>query len=207
VLELDKTQKSPSGSAMINPQQCLTKAQYSQNMDKISQVMQELQPEFGDYIIYVDESGDHSLTYINPEYPVFVLAFCIFKVSEYTSRIVPSIQDFKFQFFGHDMVILHEREIRKREGRFKMLFDSEVRAAFYENLNRAIDEAAFKVVACEIDKHNYRNTGYKADGPYRVAMEFGLERAFYEIQAMGKRVEKRLLCLKVAVKKKMPNWN
>ena len=42
-----------------------------------------------DYIIYVDESGDHSLAKINPEYPLFVLALCIVKKSEYADQIVP----------------------------------------------------------------------------------------------------------------------
>ena len=32
---------------------------------------------FSDFIVFVDESGDHSLEVINPDYPVFVLAFCI----------------------------------------------------------------------------------------------------------------------------------
>ena len=27
-----------------------------------------------DFIVYVDESGDHSLEFINPRYPLFVLA-------------------------------------------------------------------------------------------------------------------------------------
>ena len=31
-----------------------------------------------DYIVYVDESGDHSMEHINQEYPLFVLALCIF---------------------------------------------------------------------------------------------------------------------------------
>ncbi|WP_244948789.1 DUF3800 domain-containing protein [Campylobacter hyointestinalis] len=34
---------------------------------------------FSNHIVYVDESGDHSLTNINKDFPVFVLAFCIFK--------------------------------------------------------------------------------------------------------------------------------
>ncbi|MDR2189439.1 MAG: DUF3800 domain-containing protein [Azonexus sp.] len=38
---------------------------------------------WSDTIIYVDESGDHSLESIDPEYPVFVLAFCIFRKDEY----------------------------------------------------------------------------------------------------------------------------
>jgi hypothetical protein len=157
--------------------------------------------EFGDYIIYVDESGDHSLSEINPEFPIFVLAFCIFKVSDYTSKIVPAIQNFKFKFYGHDMVILHEREIRKREGPFKILFDKDVRDAFYRNLNATIDGAEFKVVACIIDKYRFRNTGYKADNPYRVAMEFGLERAFYEIQGEGQSGKKTFVVFESRGKK------
>ncbi|MFB1489275.1 MULTISPECIES: DUF3800 domain-containing protein [unclassified Thiocapsa] len=33
-------------------------------------------PGFSRFTIYVDESGDHGLERINPEYPLFVLAFC-----------------------------------------------------------------------------------------------------------------------------------
>lgn len=34
---------------------------------------------FGDYVVFADESGDRSLTSINAEYQVFVLAFCVFE--------------------------------------------------------------------------------------------------------------------------------
>src|SRR5216683_621493 len=54
--------------------------------------------EFSDYIIYVDESGDHSLTSINPQHPVFVLAFCIFEKRAYYETIVPAVQRLKFDF-------------------------------------------------------------------------------------------------------------
>jgi len=39
-------------------------------------------PNFSDYIIYVDESGDHGLERIDPEFPIFVLAFCIIRKSD-----------------------------------------------------------------------------------------------------------------------------
>jgi len=61
-----------------------------------------------DFIIYVDESGDHSLTSIDPEYPIFVLSFCIFRKEDYTQRVAPAIRELKFATFGHDMVVLHE---------------------------------------------------------------------------------------------------
>ncbi|WIX32645.1 DUF3800 domain-containing protein [Salinicola sp. JS01] len=32
---------------------------------------------FSDFVVYVDESGDHGMLNIDANYPVFVLAFCI----------------------------------------------------------------------------------------------------------------------------------
>ena len=77
--------------------------------------------DFSDYIVYVDESGDHSLTSIDSEYPVFVLTFCIFKKDTYINNIIPNFQKFKFKHFGHDIVILHENEIRRRKNQFRIL--------------------------------------------------------------------------------------
>lgn len=74
-----------------------------------------------DYIVYVDESGDHSLESINPEYPLFVLSFCIFRKAAYTNSVTPAVRNLKFETFGHDMVILHEHDIRKKRGAFSRL--------------------------------------------------------------------------------------
>lgn len=74
--------------------------------------------QFSEYIVYVDESGDHGLETIDPNYPVFVLAVCIFKKSDYANIAVPLLQSFKFKHFGHDQIILHERDIRKNIGGF-----------------------------------------------------------------------------------------
>ncbi|CAC9451571.1 hypothetical protein BSPLISOX_2138 [uncultured Gammaproteobacteria bacterium] len=46
--------------------------------------------DFSDYIVYVDESGDHGLVNIDTQYSIFVLAFCIFKKSDY----LKTVQDF-----------------------------------------------------------------------------------------------------------------
>ncbi|RXZ32336.1 DUF3800 domain-containing protein [Oxalobacteraceae bacterium CAVE-383] len=73
---------------------------------------------FSKYIIYVDESGDHSLQSIDEKYPLFVLAFCVFHKRHYSEQIVSALEKFKFNHFGHDQVILHETEIRKEKGAF-----------------------------------------------------------------------------------------
>ena len=60
---------------------------------------------FGRYVVYVDESGDHNLATINPQSPVFVLAFCIFDKEDYRLGAVPMVQKLKFDFWGHDCAI------------------------------------------------------------------------------------------------------
>jgi hypothetical protein len=55
---------------------------------------------FSDYVVYVDESGDHSLQSIDPDFPVFSLAFCIFKKPDFVETVVPVVQRLKFDFWG-----------------------------------------------------------------------------------------------------------
>jgi len=70
--------------------------------------------QFSRYIVYVDESGNHNLQSIDPQYPIFVLAFCVFHKRHYSEVIVPTLEKFKFNHFGHDQIVLHENEIRRR---------------------------------------------------------------------------------------------
>ena len=85
---------------------------------------------YSDYIVYVDESGDHSLVKINPDYPIFVLVFCVFKKAAYIEKTVPHLQQFKFNHFGHDIVVLHEHEIRKEKVPFNIFKSKAERLAF-----------------------------------------------------------------------------
>lgn len=71
-------------------------------------------PPHSDYIVFVDESGDHSLESVNPDYPIFVLAFCILPTAACVDQITPAVRRLKCQLFGHDLVILHEHDIRKK---------------------------------------------------------------------------------------------
>ena len=139
-------------------------------------------PEFGDYIVYVDESGDHSLVNIDREFPVFVLAFCIFPIIPYAEKVVPSVEKLKFEFFGHDMIVLHEHEIRKSKPPFDILLNADTRSRFMARLSDVVTNAPFKVVACVIKKEQYLSSIYQSSNPYHVALEFGLERVYLEIQ-------------------------
>jgi hypothetical protein len=89
--------------------------------------------EFGEYIVYVDESGDHSMTSIDENYPIFSLAFCVFKKADYVRIAVPAMQEFKFRWFGHDTVVMHEADIVKRRGPFHFLQYDKIRSRFMDD--------------------------------------------------------------------------
>jgi hypothetical protein len=131
---------------------------------------------FGNYVVYVDESGDHGLENIDPQHPVFVLAFCIFDKQVYTQQVVPSVQALKFQFWGHDNVILRSYDIRKAVGPFNILMNSDVRVAFINSINTVIDDAGFTLIAAVIDKQRLvRQYAFPAI-PYNIALAFCMER-------------------------------
>ena len=108
---------------------------------------------FSNFTIYVDESGDHSLESINPEYPLFVLTFCLVMKADYQTQVAPETAGFKHRWFGHEAVILHAHEIRKEKGDFAFLFDRMVRERFLEELNGLMERLPYTLIASAIDKH------------------------------------------------------
>lgn len=163
-------------------------------------------PPFSDYIVYVDESGDHSLESINPEYPLFVLSFCIFRKDAYANTMTPAVRRLKFETFGHDMVVLHEIDIRKKKGAFAKL-GKEAREAFLTRLTDIIQAEDFRLVAVVIDKGKLKTRYANPGHPYHLAMEFGLERIHRYLQSMGRITGSRIWFAKRAARRRMPNWN
>ncbi len=137
-----------------------------------------------DFIVYVDESGDHSLRAIDPQYPLFVLSLCVFRKEEYTQHITPAIRRLKFETFGHDMVVLHESDIRFKRGPFAQL-SKEPRESFLASLTETIAQASFRLVAIVIDKRKLRMTPGADLHPYHLALTFGLERLHHLLRACG----------------------
>jgi hypothetical protein len=142
-------------------------------------------PRFDDYIVFVDESGDHGMASIDPSYPMFVLAFCVFEKHAYATRTTPAVVQFKFTHFGHDQVILHETDIRKNRGPFTLLRDPNRRDAFLNDLNELMRGAEFTLIASAIRKHEHRARYAEPPHPYHTAMGFGLERVYLELRGRG----------------------
>lgn len=139
---------------------------------------------FGDHVVFVDESGDHRLEVINPDYPVFVRAFCVISCSDYIGRIMPSVRSLKYRYFGHDMVILREHEIQKRTGAFSRL-NKEQRETFLGDLSGIIEAVPMTIIAVVIHKERHKARYKSPDHPYHLAMAYGLERVWKFLQSVG----------------------
>ncbi|MEI2677852.1 MAG: DUF3800 domain-containing protein [Burkholderiaceae bacterium] len=130
---------------------------------------------FSDYVVYVDESGDHALASVDRDYPVFVLALCIFHKRHYSEKIIPAVEKLKFNYFGHDSVVLHENEIRKQKGPFAFLAQRAVRDQFMAQLSSIMDASNFILIAGVVDKARLPKSEGAASNPYHIALGICLE--------------------------------
>ena len=159
-----------------------------------------------DFHFFMDETGDHGLTFIDENFPIFLLAGCLFESEEY-EKITREIHDFKQEFFNTNEVILHSRDIRKCEGAFQILFNLELKKKFYERLNSIISNANFTTIAVAIDKKKHiEKYGKIAGDPYTICLSYILERLIFStdqnheastvsitIEKRGKKEDKQLL--------------
>lgn len=142
--------------------------------------------DFSDYIVFADESGDHGIKTINPENPIFVLAFCIFRKTDYISIVKQAVAKFKIDFWGHDLVVLHNHEIRKSKGEFSFLFNEELRRIFLHSLNEMIRTIPFSIAATAIDKR-YLGSDSSSTNPYVLALGSCLQQTIEFLQEKGQR--------------------
>jgi Protein of unknown function (DUF3800) len=129
-----------------------------------------------DFVIYVDESGDHGLNNIDPEYPLFVLAFVIMRREDYVAKITPDLLRLKFNYWGHDQIVFHERDIRKKVGSFAILADKGTQSDFMNDLTHLIKEAPFHICVTIIDKKKLAKKYTDPWNPYHVALGACMER-------------------------------
>lgn len=132
------------------------------------------------YYLFLDETGDHGLSYIDDNFPLFLLSGVFISEEEY-SILRKEINDFKNKFFKTTEVILHSRDIRKVEGPFQILFNLEIKKHFYEDINRILGNTNYKIFGAGIDKRKHiEKYGKTAHDPYSTSLSFLIERLIFE---------------------------
>lgn len=144
------------------------------------------------FCLYMDESGDHGLTQINENFPVFLLCGVLIEERNYPA-LRDSINDVKAEFWGNKQVVFHSRDIRKHDKEFSILFDLAIKERFYQGINRIITNNSYTVIASAIRKDEYiKRFGRLSNDVYEIALSFIIERAVFfldRFNVVGKELE------------------
>lgn len=140
-------------------------------------------------IMFLDESGDHSLVKIDSSYPMFVLVGCIFDFDYYTNVVEKETKSLKVKYFGKDTVILRSYDIRKQKGDFSVLVDRKKREAFYTELDILMSRFQFTIIAAAINKTKLKDQYSSPNNPYHLCFQFILERS---VMFLGRSKEKMI---------------
>jgi len=131
----------------------------------------------------MDESGDHGLTTIVPEFPVFLLCGVLVAQDDYET-IKASMNAIKVEHWDDKKVIFHSRDIRKQEKEFVKLFDMDVKQRFYTGINGVISNENYTIIASGVRKDRYiKAYGKLSNDVYELSLSFIIERTVFCLDA------------------------
>lgn len=136
------------------------------------------------YYFFLDETGDHGLNYVDKNFPIFLLCGCLLS-EDRLRNLEAEVNTFKQKYFKTEGVILHSREIRKCEGAFQVLFDLDLKATFYEDLNLMLKKGEYTIIGAAVNKDEHiKKYGKGARDPYALSLSFIMERLVFYLQKM-----------------------
>lgn len=128
-------------------------------------------------VLFLDESGDHNLSVIDPQYPMFVLGGVIMEVDYAKGPLTDALNDFKRRMLGRTDLVLHTADIVRNRNGFERMKDPGYRAEFLDGLNDLMRRAEYRVVACAIHKSAHLSRyGLAAVDPYMLSLDILVER-------------------------------
>lgn len=131
------------------------------------------------YYLYIDECGDQNLENYNSSFPVFTL--CGVLVSrENMRKLEEEFHSLKKEFWGHQDIIIHSREIRRCKNEFINLLDPTVKERFYERINSILSQRdIYVVVACTILKEPFIRLFSSTEDVYGLSLSYLIERSIF----------------------------
>lgn len=136
--------------------------------------------------LFLDESGDHNLSIIQTDYPIFALGGIIVENDYADGVMVDIVNQFKQDLFGTTDIILHTADITRNRNGFEKLIEPQFRKQFYDKLNALMRNLDYMIVACVIKKSDHlARYGIRAFDPYQLSLEILVERFCFEIGADG----------------------
>jgi hypothetical protein len=110
------------------------------------------------YLIFLDEVGVPSFhrdinIYKNPSvYPILTITALIISRKIYGGILMKDIDDIKQDLFGSKNICFHSREIRRKDGIFKIFINDEKYLLFKKRMDDAFEKSSIVIISSSIDK-------------------------------------------------------
>lgn len=136
--------------------------------------------------LYIDETGDHSLSKIQKSYPIFVLCGIICDEKYHDGELTDFVEKLKLKHFGTTDIILHSKEMTHPQGAshasYVRFMDEDFRRKFYADFEKMLFKLDIKIVACVIMKNkHFAKYGLEAKDPYLLSFDNLLNRLVFEL--------------------------
>lgn len=134
-------------------------------------------------ILFLDESGDHNLTAIDPQHPIFVLGGIIADENYAFQEMTQKLNRFKEEIFGTKKITLHTADFTRQKNGFERMKEKDFCEKFYSRLNQLISELDIKIICCAIKKEQHMERyGMDAIDPYHLSLNVLVERFCFELE-------------------------
>jgi hypothetical protein len=134
-------------------------------------------------ILFLDESGDHNLTAIDPQHPIFVLGGIIADENYALGEMTQELNRFKEEIFGTQKITLHTADFTRQKNGFERMKEKDFCDKFYLRLNQLISELDIKIICCAIKKEQHMERyGMDAIDPYHLSLNVLVERFCFELE-------------------------
>ncbi len=136
--------------------------------------------------LYLDETGDHSLSKIDSSYPIFVLCGVLVDEDYHNDEITRKLNNFKKKHFGTEDIVLHSQEMTHPQNASNRLYlrflDREFRKSFYKDFEFLLKDINLSVVACVIMKNkHFAKYGLEAKDPYLLSFDNLINRLVFDL--------------------------
>jgi len=133
-------------------------------------------------ILFIDESGDHNLTVIDSQHPIFVLGGVIADREYALGEMTDKLNAFKQDLFGTTDIMLHTADFTRQKNGFEQMKEKVFCETFYTKLNQLISELKITIIACAVKKQQHMDKyGLDAIDPYHLSLNILAERFCFDI--------------------------
>lgn len=127
-------------------------------------------------ILFLDESGDHNLTLLDPQCPLFVLTGCVIAEDYYSHTFNELFFNFKEEMFSRKSIVLRYADYTRNQNGFEQMKVKKFRDKFYVGLNTIIKNTEFILLSLIVNKLKYKaKYGASIVDPYRFSLEVIIE--------------------------------